>query len=430
MHGRHRLAAAHATGTVQCDLVLPFALAALAIIVLNFCIVLLSPLLHWHGCNLSDQLYQEGPRRLKQLGEGPVLEAWSCLHSLDRSSLRLLPDKDLEQRARQTPRWLFIGVSSVQRKAEYLGLTLSHLFDAMGAATDTGIVVHLADFDETWVSKSHDWLRSGFDDEVQANRLHVIHAPEKLYPSKEEVQKSTKFGDPPHRQWWRAKQNMDYAYLMWYAAGLSEYYMQLEDDVQVVPSFLPTVRRYMREKAAGNEWVMIAFSKLGFIGKTFRSSRLPKLAEFLLAFHDQAPCDWLVWIFIDAVSSQPVTGQIAKDLEDEFVKRAQSKHQGNKGKAEQTRSMRNDVLLFYREQSAQQVFLSAAAPASPKTTVPALSLSLLTAEPGVSSAASTPGAIGPLPPAQVFSNMKHWKQCPPQSKGVFAHACLHCTVRP
>ena len=108
------------------------------------------------------------------------------------------------------------------------------------------------------VSKSHEWLRSGFDDEVQArprllrpakrspppaaprrvsvrlceaNRLHVIHAPEKLYPSKEEalpddpvcpfrpgypppphpptdgpgicqVQKSTKFGDPPHRQWW------------------------------------------------------------------------------------------------------------------------------------------------------------------------------------------------------------------------------------
>ena len=53
-----------------------------------------------------------------------------------------------------------------------------------------------------------------------------------------------------------------------YAAGLAEYYMQLEDDVQavesvipfrfasfclchalwkVVPSFLPTVRRYMRE---------------------------------------------------------------------------------------------------------------------------------------------------------------------------------------
>ena len=64
------------------------------------------------------------------------------------------------------------------------------------------------------VSKSHEWLRSGFDDEVQArprllrpakrspppaaprrvsvrlceaNRLHVIHAPEKLYPSKEEA---------------------------------------------------------------------------------------------------------------------------------------------------------------------------------------------------------------------------------------------------
>ncbi|CAE7029321.1 MGAT4C [Symbiodinium natans] len=415
MHGRHRAAAAHGTGGVQCDLVLlAFAVAALVIFVLNFGIVLLSPLLKWHGCSLSDQLYQEGPRRLSQLAEGPVLEAWSCLHNLDRSSLRLLPDKDLEQRARQGPRWLFIGVSSVQRKAEYLGLTLSHLFDAMGTAVDTGIVVHLADFDENWVSKSQEWLRSGFDDEVQANRLHVIHAPERLYPPREEVQKSTKFGDPPHRQWWRAKQNLDYAFLMWYAAGLAEYYMQLEDDVQVVPSFLPTVRRYMREKAAGNEWVMIAFSKLGFIGKTFRSSRLPKLAEFLLVFHDQAPCDWLVWIFIDAASSQPVTGQIAKDLEDEFVKRAQAKHQGKTGKVENPKSMRNDVLLFYRERNAEQVFLSPAAAASPKPTVPAVP-SLLPLPIEQVPSVRQQMAPGTLPPAQVYSNMKHWKQYAPEA---------------
>ena len=41
-----------------------------------------------------------------------------------------------------------------------------------------------------------------------------------------------------------------------------------------------------------------------------RALRLSKLAEFLLVFHAEAPCDWLVWIFIDAVSTQPVTALI------------------------------------------------------------------------------------------------------------------------
>eukprot|EP00434_Breviolum_minutum_P006965 symbB.v1.2.006148.t2/scaffold360.1/size220131/2 len=41
-----------------------------------------------------------------------------------------------------------------------------------------------------------------------------------------------KFGDSPKRQWWRTKQNLDYTFLMWYAANLSDYYMQLEDDIQ------------------------------------------------------------------------------------------------------------------------------------------------------------------------------------------------------
>ena len=42
---------------------------------------------------------------------------------------------------------------------------------------------------------------------------------------------------------------------------------QLEDDIQVVPGFLPTVRSYIENRIVGTPWVMVAFSKLGFIGK-------------------------------------------------------------------------------------------------------------------------------------------------------------------
>lgn len=45
---------------------------------------------------------------------------------------------------------------------------------------------------------------------------------------------NTKFGDSPQREYWRAKQNLDYSFLMWYASGLSDYYMQLEDDIQAL----------------------------------------------------------------------------------------------------------------------------------------------------------------------------------------------------
>ena len=116
--------------------------------------------------------------------------------------------------------------------------------------------------------------------EVDVGRLHVIHAPPRLYPNRTLIESNKKFGDPPLRQWWRAKQNVDYAFLMWhslpgdrpqaleretfqgcehpgtlglwrlglsrgsgpvswvvrYVSGMSEYYMQLEDDIQVASS--------------------------------------------------------------------------------------------------------------------------------------------------------------------------------------------------
>ena len=131
-----------------------------------------------------------------------------------------------------------------------------------------------------------------------------------------------KFGDSPKRQWWRSKQNLDYTFLMWYAAELSDYYMQLEDDIQPVPHFSLTVSSYIQRSLLGKHWVMASFSSLGFIGKLFNNTHLPKLAEFLLTFSAEAPCDWLVWVWIDLMSPWPVASDIPKDVEKEPLGRA------------------------------------------------------------------------------------------------------------
>ena len=93
-----------------------------------------------------------------------------------------------------------------------------------------------------------------------------------------------KFGDSPKRTWWRTKQNLDYTFLMWYASNMSDYYMQLEDDVHPVPKFAQFVRSGLERSLIGKPWVMATFSSLGFIGKLFNSSHLPSLASFLLTF--------------------------------------------------------------------------------------------------------------------------------------------------
>ena len=95
-----------------------------------------------------------------------------------------------------------------------------------------------------------------------------------------------KFGDTLHRHQWRTKQNVDYAFLVWYSQGLSELYMQMEDDVQVVSGFLHKVDQFLQ--TLSDPWKMVAFSKLGFIGKLFKSEDLSRLADFLYAFRDQA----------------------------------------------------------------------------------------------------------------------------------------------
>ncbi|CAK9086177.1 unnamed protein product [Durusdinium trenchii] len=164
-----------------------------------------------------------------------------------------------------------------------------------------------------------------------------------------------KFGDSPKRQWWRTKQNLDYTFLMWYAANISDYYMQMEDDIQPVPHFILTVRSYIQRSLLGKHWVMASFSSLGFIGKLFNNSHVPKLAEFLLTFSTEAPCDWLVWVWIDAMSPWPVAPDIPKDVEQETQKREKAIKDGPEA-VKKLGFMRDDLQAYYLNSSWPQLF--------------------------------------------------------------------------
>lgn len=93
----------------------------------------------------------------------------------------------------------------------------------------------------------------------------------------------------------RSKQNVDYSFLINYSAGLSRYYLQLEDDVSCTRNFFTHIRRRTEEQEAKEtSWTVIEFSVLGYIGKLYKSGDAPLLARFLFLFYQEMPCDWLM----------------------------------------------------------------------------------------------------------------------------------------
>lgn len=79
----------------------------------------------------------------------------------------------------------------------------------------------------------------------------------------------------------------------------------LEDDVQCSHSFLTAIKKVLASKE-GSYWVTLEFSKLGYIGKLYHSTDLPRLAHFLLMFYQEMPCDWLLSHFRNLLTQKNV----------------------------------------------------------------------------------------------------------------------------
>ncbi|NXU55865.1 MGT4C acetylglucosaminyltransferase, partial [Turnix velox] len=191
-------------------------------------------------------------------------------------------------------KFLAVGLASVRRpRGYYLPATLQSLFkqSTEEELQELVVVVHLADRDPTWNSRVAADITHRFTPQLLLGRLLLIHVPQEFYPTLEGLKRN--FNDPEERVKFRSKQNADYAFLFAFAANLSSYFLMIEDDVWSAKSFLTGIRKALASRE-GSNWATLEFSKLGYIGKLYRSSDLPRLARFLLLFYQEMPCDWLL----------------------------------------------------------------------------------------------------------------------------------------
>ncbi|KAH1166545.1 hypothetical protein KIL84_015717 [Mauremys mutica] len=189
---------------------------------------------------------------------------------------------------------IVMGIPSVKREVHsYLTDTLNSLISELTQQEkeDTVIVVMIAETDEQYSTGVAENIKTLFPKEIHSGLLEVISPSPHFYPDFSRLRES--FGDPKERVRWRTKQNLDYCFLMMYAQSKGIYYVQLEDDIVAKPNYLSTMKNFALQQPS-EEWMILEFSQLGFIGKMFKSLDLSLIVEFILMFYKDKPIDWLL----------------------------------------------------------------------------------------------------------------------------------------
>jgi alpha-1,3-mannosylglycoprotein beta-1,4-N-acetylglucosaminyltransferase A/B len=149
--------------------------------------------------------------------------------------------------------------------------------------------------------------------EVDSGLFDIIVPPSEFYPDFSKLSPDRVFNDSAIRVKWRTKQNYDFSYLMMYAQRRAKYYLQLEDDVVSKANFVSTIRSFI-EKQPKRDWMVIEFSKLGFIGKVFKCEDLPLFVNFFLLFAHDKPIDWLYDLVMDIKICNPEKGWVKPEI--------------------------------------------------------------------------------------------------------------------
>nr|XP_025039700.1 alpha-1,3-mannosyl-glycoprotein 4-beta-N-acetylglucosaminyltransferase-like protein MGAT4D [Pelodiscus sinensis] len=206
---------------------------------------------------------------------------------------------------------LVMGIPTVKReKQSYLMGTLNSLFYEMSSEqkNDCVVVIFVAEVNAEYVNSIAESVRTSFPNEVQSGVLEVISPLASYYPDLSNLKET--FGDSKERVRWRTKQNLDYSFLMLYAQPKGTFYLQLEDDIVAKPQYFQKIKTFALSKPS-DEWIILEFSQLGFIGKLFRTKDLPLIVEFFLMFYKDKPIDWLLdhllWVKVCNPEKDPVS---------------------------------------------------------------------------------------------------------------------------
>ncbi|XP_024599617.1 alpha-1,3-mannosyl-glycoprotein 4-beta-N-acetylglucosaminyltransferase A isoform X1 [Neophocaena asiaeorientalis asiaeorientalis] len=189
---------------------------------------------------------------------------------------------------------IVMGVPTVKREVKsYLIETLHSLIDNLypEEKLDCVIVVFIGETDIDYVNGVVANLEKEFSKEISSGLVEIISPPESYYPDLTNLKET--FGDSKERIRWRTKQNLDYCFLMMYAQEKGTYYIQLEDDIIVKQNYFNTIKNFALQLSS-EEWMILEFSQLGFIGKMFQAPDLTLIVEFIFMFYKEKPIDWLL----------------------------------------------------------------------------------------------------------------------------------------
>ncbi|XP_036158106.1 alpha-1,3-mannosyl-glycoprotein 4-beta-N-acetylglucosaminyltransferase A isoform X2 [Myotis myotis] len=189
---------------------------------------------------------------------------------------------------------IVMGIPTVKREVKsYLVETLHSLIDNLypEEKLDCVIVVFIGETDIDYVHGVIASLEKEFSKEISSGLVEIISPPGSYYPDLTNLK--TTFGDSKERVRWRTKQNLDYCFLMMYAQEKGIYYIQLEDDIIAKPNYFNTIKNFALQLSS-EEWMILEFSQLGFIGKMFQAPDLTLIVEFIFMFYKEKPIDWLL----------------------------------------------------------------------------------------------------------------------------------------
>uniref|UniRef100_A0A670I934 Alpha-1,3-mannosyl-glycoprotein 4-beta-N-acetylglucosaminyltransferase A n=1 Tax=Podarcis muralis TaxID=64176 RepID=A0A670I934_PODMU len=184
---------------------------------------------------------------------------------------------------------IVMGIPTVKRKVKsYLTETLHSLIDKLSPEEklDCVMVVFIGEVSPRQAVT----IVALFSKEISSGLVEVIAPPASYYPDLTNLKDDL---EDFKRKTWRTKQNLDYCFLMMYAQKKGVYYIQLEDDIVVKQNYFSTIKNFALQLSS-EDWMILEFSQLGFIGKMFQSPDITLIVEFIFMFYKEKPIDWLL----------------------------------------------------------------------------------------------------------------------------------------
>ncbi|KAM4834253.1 alpha-1,3-mannosyl-glycoprotein 4-beta-N-acetylglucosaminyltransferase-like protein MGAT4D isoform 2-T2 [Thomomys bottae] len=182
-----------------------------------------------------------------------------------------------------------LGIPTVSRgNHSYLTSTLNYVISRMTSeeAAEAVVIVAVPENNEDYLNSVVKMIKKKFSWHVQMGNIELITIPTFFYPNLMVT------GDTQLKRSYM-KQALEFCVLMLYAQPKAMYYLQLEDDIIAKRMFFKEMANYVHNTAPNN-WFLIEFTDVGFIGKLFRSEDLPSFVHFFLMFYQVKPIDLLL----------------------------------------------------------------------------------------------------------------------------------------